>query len=230
MRQSVFMLTVILLAGCVVMFLDVSRPQWRIGPARAFADDIQVSMPNEVVGFNGTLVGKVVSPVGNTWFKIQVIRVVNFAPGNKNKLSVDALTAAWKDKYVAVRGVKDMPDIKVGDTVTITAAQFEMHIRSTKVVLGEPAAPPPPATKPSPPVINSPPPPAPRPIPAPVDPPAATQATATDPAADKLRLAQLFLDNGMKSRAKETLQNVITQYPDSEAAQTAKARLAQIGD
>lgn len=85
-------------------------------------------MPNEAIGFVGTLSGK-------------VVKVIGFSSDNKCKLSAEDLTAVWKDKYANVRGVPDMPPLKLGDRVTVTAFQFEGRLRSTAISKQEGAAP-----------------------------------------------------------------------------------------
>lgn len=133
MRNVVIIVAVVLLAGGVTLNIDGSR--------QAFGDeDIKLSMPNEAVGFNGTLSAEVVKlgyasgpPADNNWFVIKVVKVIRFSAKNRTKVNAKALTAAWKDKYVALRGVKGMPKLEVGDMVTVTAAQFEVHLRSTRV-------------------------------------------------------------------------------------------------
>ena len=96
-----------------------------LGLGQALGEDkIEVSMPPEAVGFNGKLSGQVAKPVSNGWFSIKVVKVLSLSSSNKTKLKAKALTAVWKDKYVAVRGVKDMPQLKVGDMVIVTAYQL----------------------------------------------------------------------------------------------------------
>jgi len=105
-------------------------------PRQAWSDDIKLEMLNEASGFIGTLSAEVVKAPDKTngWFQIRVIKVVSFARNNKTIVRTPAaLTKVWKDKCVAVRGGKGMPELAVGDVVTITAAQFEMHLRSTRV-------------------------------------------------------------------------------------------------
>ena len=60
-------------------------------------------------------------------------------------------------------------------------------------------------------------------------PEAATSQPAADQAADKLKLAQMYLDGGMKDKAREMLQEVIRQSPDSDAAKQAQAKLKDLG-
>ncbi len=134
MRNAVIILAVAVLAFGVNLNLDGSRQAGNKWLGQAFGDDnIKVSMPKEAVGFSGTLSGQVVKPVSNNWFVIKVVKVIRFSAKNKARLNAKALTAVWKDKYVAVRGVTGMPQLKVGDTVIVVAVQFEMHLRSTKV-------------------------------------------------------------------------------------------------
>jgi len=159
MRKAAVVLAVVLAGGVVPIFGD-AHLAGNIGPGQAFgADDVQFTMPKEAIGFVGTLSGQVakivVTDKWGTWVGIKVVKVSGFSPGNKCKLSAEALTAVWKDKYANVRGVPGMPPLKVGDTVTVTAFQFEGHLRSTKVSKldatapsGETKAPPTSATPP----------------------------------------------------------------------------------
>ena len=123
---------------------------------RVLGEEIKLEMPKEAFGFSGTLSAEVVKEPDKTygWFQIRVVKVVSLARNNKTKLKTPiALTKVWKGKCVAVLGVKGMAELKVGDMVTIVAAQFEMHLRSTKVSkedTAEPAANPPSKTAPSP--------------------------------------------------------------------------------
>jgi hypothetical protein len=143
MRNAFILLAAAVLTFGVSLNFGGSRQAAILGLAQALGEDkIEVSMPPEAVGFNGKLSGQVAKPVSNGWFTIKVVKVLSLSSSNKSKLKAKALTAVWKDKYVAVRGVKDMPQLKVGDMVIVTAYQFEMHIRSTKVTK-------PPAPKPS---------------------------------------------------------------------------------
>jgi hypothetical protein len=48
-------------------------------------------------------------------------------------------------------------------------------------------------------------------------------------AAEKLKLAQMYLDGKMKDRARETLQAIIKDFPNTEAAKDAQARLKGLG-
>ncbi len=102
------------------------------GVVVALGADIVSTMPPEAVGFSGTLSGQVAKPGGQGWFVIKVVKVIGLAANNRTRLKAKALTAAWKDKYVTIVG-KNLPAVAVGDMVTVTGAQFEMHIRSTKV-------------------------------------------------------------------------------------------------
>jgi len=131
----------ILLAAAITacgLGLNPDRPHSRpnLGPAIASGaeESSAVSkMPKELYGFSGSLTGKVLRP-GQDWLVIRVIEVMGISSGNKARLTLKALTDIWKDKTVAVRGVKDMALLKAGDTVTVVAVQFEEHLRATKVV------------------------------------------------------------------------------------------------
>jgi hypothetical protein len=102
----------------------------------ALADNIQVSMPQEAVGFNGTLLGQVVKPVANGCFTIKVVKVTGLAAGNKTKLNEAGLTDAWKDKFDwcgPANGAAALPQLNVGDMVVMACFHNEMHLRYTKV-------------------------------------------------------------------------------------------------
>ena len=61
----------------------------------------------------------------------------------------------------------------------------------------------------------------------------ATSRPASSPeqhARSKLTLAQLYLDNGMKERAKELLGSIIKSHPRTEAAKEAQAKLTELRD
>jgi protein disulfide-isomerase len=59
---------------------------------------------------------------------------------------------------------------------------------------------------------------------------AATPQPATaDRAVDQLKLAQLYIDSGLKDRAKETLQAIVKDFPDTESAKAAKGKLTELG-
>ena len=108
--------------------------------------------------------------------------------------------------------------------VILVGRQFEAHIRYTKVTKQEGAKP---GDEPPGPVVK----PSPAPTTAPAV-PAATSQPAQDPekqARDKLRVIQLYIDSGMKDQAKQMLQSVIKEYPNTEAAKTAKTKLTDLG-
>jgi hypothetical protein len=91
---------------------------------RAPGEEIKLEMPKEAFGFSGTLSAEVVKEPDETcgWFQIRVVKVISFSRNNKSKLRTpQSLTKVWKDKYVAVPGVKGMPELAVGDMVTIEA-------------------------------------------------------------------------------------------------------------
>ena len=104
---------------------------------RMAEEDISTVMPQEMIGFRGTVAGTVAKPPGKDWFVMKVVKVVGFEPSNKVKLSADALTAVWKDKYVAVLLLKNMPQLDVSEPVTVRAFQFEAHLRSIDGVIGK---------------------------------------------------------------------------------------------
>ena len=104
-------------------------------PQRASGDRKDGLVPLEAMGFSGTLSGEVVKVPDKTWlfFQMKVIKVVSLGRNNKTSLKAAALTKVWKDMYVNVRGVKNMPALAVGDKITVVAAQFERHLRATNV-------------------------------------------------------------------------------------------------
>ncbi len=126
MRSTIIILAVAVAAGGIILNLGDSRP--------ALGADYKLEMPDEAIGFSGTLSAQVVKPVSNGWFTVKIVKVISFTRKNTARLNPAALTAVWKGKYAAVRGVKNMPELAVGDMVTIAAAQYEMHLRSTRVV------------------------------------------------------------------------------------------------
>ncbi len=106
------------------------------GSGQALGQGYKLDYPKEAFGFRGTLAGQVArapDPVYG-WFEMKVIKVVSFAPGNRTRLRApQALTRAWKGKYVAVLGVKGMGPLKVGDLVTVVVFNREVHLRASKV-------------------------------------------------------------------------------------------------
>jgi len=130
-------MAVSVLGAGVNLNLDGSRWAGNMGVGRVFGDDEIIPndnfVPDEATGFNGTLSAKVVQVRNDNWFVIKVVKVTGFSAKNKTRLNAKDLTAVWKDKYTNIRGVKGMPKLKVGDMVTVTAAQFERHLRSTRV-------------------------------------------------------------------------------------------------
>ncbi len=111
---------------------------------QALGDDIKLDMPKEAFGFRGTLSAEVVKAPDpkNGWFQIRVVKVLGFAPNNMTKLNAKALTEVWKDKCEAILGTKNnMPELKVGDMVTVTAATVEVHLRATRVTKDKPPQP-----------------------------------------------------------------------------------------
>ena len=135
MRSAAIILTAAATAGGVILTFSDSR--------QALGDDIKLEMPKEAFGFVGTLSAQVVKAPDKVygWFQVKVVKVIGLARNNQTRLKAAALTAVWKDKYVAVRGVPNMPELRAGDMVTIVAAQFEMHLRATKVTKQEGARP-----------------------------------------------------------------------------------------
>jgi hypothetical protein len=132
-RCTVIILAVAALAGGVMLNFGDSR--------QALGSDYKLEMPKEAFGFSGTLSAQVVKAPDKVygWFEIKVVKVVSFARNNKTRLrSPVALTKVWKDKYVAILGVKGMPELKVGDMVTVVAATHEVHLRATKVSKDKP--------------------------------------------------------------------------------------------
>jgi len=126
--------------------------------------------------------------------------------------------------------------LKIGDTVAIKFhTDFERHrIEAIEVAppkpAGEPPAakPPTPASSPRPAVVPAP---ASRPSPAAVPPVTSQPAQSPEEQArGKLQLVELYIKNGMKNRAKEMLRTILKDYPDTEAAKTAKPKLKELGD
>lgn len=106
-------------------------------------DGSQSVLPGETEGFKGTFTGEVVNP--NLFNKkdavlaVKVIEVLSLDPDNKTTLDAAGLTKVWKDKLCVVRGLPDMPEIKKGDKITITAARVEKHFRPTNIAPTQPA-------------------------------------------------------------------------------------------
>ena len=157
MHKATKVLVAAAIAGGVVVGLDGSQLLCGIGSALALGADIKLEMPKEAVGFSGTLSAQVVKAPDKVygWFQVKVVKVIGLARSNQTRLKAAALTAVWKDKYVAIRGVPNMPELNVGDMVTIVAAQFEMHFRATKVTKQEGARPGGPARAASSPAASS---------------------------------------------------------------------------
>jgi hypothetical protein len=71
---------------------------------------------------------------------------------------------------------------------------------------------------------------APKPAPEPKDQPAATDAgQAERTAASKLKLAQSLLKDGKPDKAKQRFLEIVTQYPNTKAADEAKKELEKLG-
>jgi len=117
--------------------------------------------------------------------------------------------------------VEKLKALQKGDWVTIKFhTDVERHRIETLAVVPKPAAPATPAEKPAPGISKTP----------TSRPEAATsQPSVTNQAGDKLKLAEMYIDNGMKDKAKEMLENIIRLYPDTEAAKTAKTKLTELG-
>ena len=123
MRSAAIILTVAMLAEGAILKVGDSR--------QALGSDYKLEMPKEAFGFSGTLSAQVAKAPDKVygWFEIKVVKVISLARKNKTKLkSPVALTKVWKDKYVAVLGVKGMEELKVGDMVTVVAAAHEVHL------------------------------------------------------------------------------------------------------
>ncbi len=133
MRSAAIILTVAMLAEGAILKVGDSR--------QALGSDYKLEMPKEAFGFSGTLSAQVAKAPDKVygWFEIKVVKVISLARKNKTKLkSPVALTKVWKDKYVAVLGVKGMEELKVGDMVTVVAAAHEVHLRATRVTKDKP--------------------------------------------------------------------------------------------
>jgi hypothetical protein len=231
MRKVTVILAVAALMGVgLVNFNDSRLPQaWDLGPGQAFADDTKLEMPKEASGFIGTLWGEVVMPTDqNGCYDIRVSKVLGFGAGNKAKLNAAALTEAWKGKASWCRPLKaggpKCEPLKVGEMVLMDCVCFEVHLRYTKVIRVEGAKP---GDEPPGPVVKRPP--SPTSAPAASSGGAASQPAVANVAADKLKLAQLYIDSKMKERARETLQAIIADYPNTDAARQAQAKLKELG-
>ena len=126
---------------------------------------------------------------------------------------------AWKEMG------KRLKTLRKGDVVTI---KFYTDIERHRIVTLD-VAPRKPAAK--------------TPVPKPPAPASSRPATTTSapatsrPASSseqqaraKLKLAQLYLDNGIKKRAKELLASIVKSHPGTEAAKEAQARLTELRD
>lgn len=131
MRRMTLVLAMAAIAGGFIVGLhDADRA--------SAADPAKPNVPKEATGFVGTLTATVVKPPpadNPTWFVLKVVKVLSYGPNNKVTLSTEALTAIWKDSIPALLMVKDMPALKEGDTVTVTAFQFEGHLRAAGPVV-----------------------------------------------------------------------------------------------
>lgn len=114
--------------------------------------------------------------------------------------------------------------LKKGDFVTIKFhTDVERHRMDALAVVPKPADPPvaqPPTQAAKPPDTATP------------AAPVATSQPAQSPeeqARARLQLVQMYLDGGMKDKAKAMLTDIIRQYPNTEAAKTAKTKLTALG-
>lgn len=183
-----------------------------VGDARqALAQGYKLDYPKEAFGFSGTLsaqVAKAPDPVYG-WFEIKIVKVKSFAGTNKTKLRTpNALTQVWQDKYVAILGVKGMPELKVGDMVLVTATNKEVHLRASKVAKEEPGeAKPDGEAKPAP----------------------EKDKKANDARAESyLNYAKKLLGQGMNDKAKERLKEIVEKFPLSKAAEEARKFLEKL--
>jgi hypothetical protein len=130
---------------------------------------------------------------------------------------LDGYAIIWPPGEMAAK----LKSLQKGDTVTIKFhTDVERHRIETLVVAAKPAGPATPPEGAAPAVSKTP----------TSHPEAATsQPTVADSPAEKLKLAQIYLDNGMKAKAREMLENLIKECPGTKAAQEAKAKLAALG-
>ena len=168
----------------------------------------KLDYPKEAFGFRGTLSGEVVKVPDKVygWFEIKVVKVVSFSSGNRTRVtSPRALTEVWKDKCVAVLGVKGMAELKLGDRVTVTVYNREVHLRASKVTKEEPGeARPDGAGTPE------------------------AGKTADERAEAYLKYARKLLDQGMTDRAKERLKEVVEKFPTTKSGEEAKKLLEKL--
>jgi hypothetical protein len=97
MRNAMILLSIVLTMGGDLMNPGDSHAWLNPGPRPAWADDMQVSMPKEAVGFRGTLQAEIFKPVANGCFTIRVIQVAGYSTASRVRLTAAALTAVWKD-------------------------------------------------------------------------------------------------------------------------------------
>jgi hypothetical protein len=103
--------------------------------SRQAVGQFKLEMPKEAAGFSGTLTAEVTkAPAANGWFEIKVVKVTGLYANNRTQLNSAGLTKVWKDKHVPILGPKGGPVLNVGDTVTVSAAAVEAHLRATRVI------------------------------------------------------------------------------------------------
>ena len=113
--------------------------------------------------------------------------------------------------------------LKKGDFVTIKFhTDVERHRIDALAVVPKPADPP--APPPSTPAAR------PSDSPTPAAPVAASQPAQSpeEQARAKLKLVQMYIDGGMKDKAKAVLTDIISQYPSTETAKAAQAKLTAL--
>jgi len=118
--------------------------------------------------------------------------------------------------------------LQKGDTVGIRFhTDAERHrIDSLEVAPPKPETP----EKPAPPKTSVASTDAPAPHAAPPSVPAASQPaqTAEEQARAKFKMAQLYIDNGLKDRAAQALRDLVIAFPDTDTAKEAQAKLAEL--
>jgi hypothetical protein len=200
MRSAAIRL-VVLGGGILLTFGDARR---------ASGENYKLDYPKEAFGFSGTLSAEVARAPDKVygWFEIKVVKVVGFARNNRTSVrSPKALTEVWKDKYVAVLGVKGMPDLQVGDMVTVVVVNREVHLRASEVSKAKPADAEPDGAAPT-----------------------AKKAEATvDPRAEAyLNYARKLIDQGMADKAKARLKEIVEKFPGSKPAEEASKLLEEL--
>jgi hypothetical protein len=192
MRSAAILLLMAVLAGILVF-----------GAPRPALGEDRLEIPREPLGFRGTLSGEVVKAPDKTygWFEMKVVKVVSLSRGNQSSLkSSRGLTRVWKDKCVAVLGVKGMPELKVGDMVTVVAFNHEKHLRSTRV------------SKDRPPEAG-----------------ADGDAKADEKhAGAALQAARKLIDQGKIEKAKEALMEIVEKFPTTKSGEEARKMLEKL--